>query len=96
MLERKCLECGNWNKDEKFCTNCNNAIAPEEIIKVEEKKKRIEEANKPKDKWQVIAEKLKTHKSPFVRAVYKIGYSIGLVFAAIGGFFAWMLAMANA
>lgn len=95
MIERKCLACGTWNNDEKFCKNCGNPIAPEEIERIEQKKKEIEEANKPKDKFDLFAERLKTHRLLVVRIIYKIGYSIGMVFAAIGAFFAWMVAMAN-
>lgn len=95
MIERKCLNCGTWNKDEKFCTHCGNAIAPEEIEKIEIAKKREEEARKPKDKYEILAEKMKTHNSVIVRFMYKVMYSIGMVFGAIGAFFAWMVAMAN-
>lgn len=95
MIERKCLSCGTWNKDEDHCTNCGNPISPEQIIKVETKRKKEEEANKPKDKFDLFAERMKNHESPFMRFIYKVGYSIGMVFAAIGGFFAWMVAMAN-
>ena len=95
MIERKCLKCGTWNKDEDFCINCLEPISPVEIEKAETKAKLAEEANKPKDKFEILAEKMKNHDSVFIRFMYKIAYSIGMVFAAIGGFFAWMVAMAN-
>jgi hypothetical protein len=40
-------------------------------------------------------DRMKHHQSVFVRVMYKVIYSIGIVFAAIGGFFAWLIAMAN-
>ncbi|MDA7802970.1 hypothetical protein N8987_00145 [Crocinitomix sp.] len=95
MVERKCLSCNTWNKDESHCTACGEPLSPEEIDKVETAKKRFEAANKPKDKFDLFAERLKNHESVFFRIIYKIGYSIGVVFAAIGGFFAWLVAMAN-
>lgn len=95
MIERKCLSCGTWNKEEDHCTNCGNAISPKEIVKVETQRKRREEANKPPDKFEVIAERMKNHNYFFIRILYKIGYSIGLVFAGIGAFMAWIVAMAN-
>ncbi len=95
IIERKCLNCGTWNKNEDFCTNCNHAISPKEIDRIQTKQKRIEEANKPKDKFDLLAERLKNHRYLFYRLIYKIGYSIGLFFAAIGAFLAWMVAMAN-
>ena len=95
MIERKCLNCGTWNKDEDFCINCGSPISPEEIDRVETKKKIEEEKNKPLDGWDLLMEKMKNHRSGFVRVMYKVMYSIGMVFAAIGGFFAWLIAMAN-
>tara|TARA_B110000046_G_scaffold122960_1_gene129509 strand:- start:190 stop:309 length:120 start_codon:yes stop_codon:yes gene_type:complete len=38
---------------------------------------------------------MKNHKYFVMRAIYRIGYSIGMLFAALGAFFAWMVAMAN-
>ncbi|WP_070137328.1 hypothetical protein [Crocinitomix algicola] len=95
MIERKCLACGTWNKGESHCTHCGNPISPEEVQKADWKKKELEEANKPKDKFDLFAERLKNSDSMFARIIYQIGYSIAMVFAAIGGFFAWMVAMAN-
>ncbi|NOQ73083.1 MAG: hypothetical protein GQ574_13845 [Crocinitomix sp.] len=95
MIERKCLSCGTWNKEEDHCSKCGNPISPKEIIKVETKKKKLEEANKPKGKFELFTERMKNHKYFLIRVFYKIGYSIGMVFAALGGFFAWMVAMAN-
>ena len=95
MIERKCLACGTWNKDERFCTNCGNAIHPDEILKIEAEKKRIEEANKPKDQFDILAEKMKNHRSGFVRFTYRVMQTIGMIFAAVGAFFAWLVAMAN-
>ena len=90
------MHCGTWNKDEDFCTNCNQAISHKEIVKIEQEQKRIEEANKPKDKFDLFAERLKTHDNVFYRILYKIGYSITLFFGVIGGFLAWVVAMVNA
>ena len=95
MIERKCLNRGTWNNDEKYCTNCGSPIDPKEIKRLDDEKKRIEEENKPKDKFDLFVEKMKNHQSIFVRILYKIGYSIGMVFTAIGAFLAWMVAMAN-
>jgi uncharacterized membrane protein YvbJ len=95
MIERKCLYCGTWNNNEKYCKNCNQAIHPDEINRLKEKEKRIAEKNKPKSKFEIFVEACKNHRFLLVRILYKIGYSIGVVFAAIGGLFAWLIAMAN-
>jgi hypothetical protein len=95
MIERKCLSCGTWNKEEDNCIQCGNPISPKEIIKIETKRKKLEEANKPATKFEIFAESLKKHKYFLVRMIYKIGYGIGIIFAAIGAFIAWGVAMAN-
>lgn len=96
MVERKCLNCGTWNNDEKYCKQCGEAVHPEEIVLVEAKAKRLAEENKPKDKFEIFAEKCKNHKYGIVRAAYQLVYGIGVVLGAIGGFLAWLVAMANA
>lgn len=95
MIERKCLNCGTWNKEEDFCTNCGVPISPKEIERKEAQKKKVEEANKPKDKFELLIERMKEHDSVFVRFFYKVVHSIGVVFATIGGLLAWLVAMAN-
>ncbi len=95
MIERKCLNCGTWNKAEKFCVNCQNAIDPAEILKIEDERKRIEEANKPKDQFDILMERMREHRYFLVRIIYKTIYSVGLVFAAIGAFLAWIVALSN-
>lgn len=96
MVERKCLQCGTWNTDEKYCKKCGNPIEHEEIVRLEEKAKRIAELNKPKDKYELFVEKCKNHNNFIVRIGYHIMHTIGVVFAAIGAFMAWLIAMANA
>ncbi len=95
IVERKCLSCGTWNKDEDFCTNCGTAISQKQIDKETAEKRRIEEANRPKDKFQLFMENLKNHRFLLFRFFYKVLYTIGVIFAIIGGFFAWIVAMAN-
>ncbi len=58
-------------------------------------KKEIER-NKPKDKFDLLVEKYKHHDNLFLRGIFYIFYSIYLVFAAIGGFLAWLVLMSQA
>ena len=95
MIERKCPNCGTWNKDEDFCINCQTAISPKEIDKIETEIKRLEEINRPKDKFDILAEDLKNHKYFVGRLIYKIGRLVGLFFGVLGGFLAWVIAMLN-
>ena len=95
MVERKCLHCGTWNNNERYCKSCGAPVHPDEIAQLEYKKRQEEIANAPKDKFDLFAERLKEHQNPLVRFLYKVGYSISIVFGAIGAFFAWMVALAN-
>ena len=95
MIERKCLNCGTWNTTEDCCNNCGSPVSQREIDRVSQKEKRLIESQKPKDAFELFTEKLQNHRYLFVRIIYKIGYSIAVVFGAIGAFFAWMIALAN-
>lgn len=95
MIERKCPHCGSWNGNEDYCKNCGEAISHEVLEKIRYEKLTQEAQNKPPDKFDLFAAKLKNHRFFLLRWVYQIGYSIGMVFAAIGAFLAWMVAMAN-
>ena len=95
MIERKCLSCGTWNNDEDYCKNCNNPIKPSLIRDIAYQSQIDAEKNKPKSKFDLFVLATKNHHYLLVRIIYKIVYSISMVFAAIGAFFAWMLAMAN-
>ncbi len=95
MIERKCLNCGTWNTTEDRCKNCETAVSQLEIDRVKARERRLIEAQKPKDAFELFKEKLQNHRYLFVRIIYKIGYSIAFLFGAIGAFFAWMIALAN-
>ncbi len=95
MIERKCLSCGTWNQNEDFCKQCGNPISPLEINRADAFRKKLIEEQKPKDAFDRFAEKLKNHRYLTIRIFYKIGYSITVLFGAIGAFFAWIVAMAN-
>jgi len=91
MIERKCLKCGTWNEEEKFCKSCGAAIAPDAIIKEEEEAKQIEKASKPKDKLDILFERAKGSKYLFVRVMFYSAYSVGIVVSAIGSFLAYLI-----
>lgn len=95
MIERKCLNCGTWNKDQDRCVNCDHPISQVEIDRVTAREKRKQELEKPKDAFQLFTEKLKTHRYLAIRIIYQIGYSVAVIFGAIGAFFAWMIALAD-
>ena len=94
MIERKCLKCNTWNGEEKFCTACGAALAPEEIIKEEEEKKISAELAKPKDRLDILIEKAKGSKYLLVRLGFYSLYSVAFIVTAIGSFFAYLIAWA--
>ena len=96
MIERKCLACGTWNKDEDLCINCSNPISPSAIITAKEKKRKEEDDAKiPPSKLDIYLEKAKNSRFLIIRLGYYIMYSIVMFIGAIGVFLAWMAALAN-
>lgn len=96
MIQRRCKKCGTWNGDVHYCTNCGAVISTEEEERLEHKKKKEIEANKPKDKIDLFVEKYKNHQNPIVKGIFYIFYSVYIVFAAIGAVLAWMMALTQA
>ena len=95
MIERKCPKCKHWNNAEDYCNQCNEPLSPLAIDKFKEDKKRIEEANKIPDKFDLFLESMKTSKYLLIRWAYHLLYSVFVVIGAIGAFLAWLTAMAN-
>lgn len=92
MIERKCLKCNTWNGEEQFCTNCGAAVAPEQILKEEDQKKIEEELAKPKDWLDILIERARGSKYLLVRVGFYMLYSVAFIVAAIGSFFAYLIA----
>ncbi|MCG8576035.1 MAG: hypothetical protein MI810_14190 [Flavobacteriales bacterium] len=95
MIERKCLKCQTWNKDEKHCTNCGNLMRYEDVMQEKEKAKIKAEEEREKDKFELLLERMRNHRFLAVRIGYKILYSISILLGAFGAFMAWLVAMAN-
>lgn len=94
--ERKCLKCGTWNKAEKFCVNCGNALDEEEIRKQEDEEHRLAEQARPKDRFDQFMSKLKNHRFLVVRIFYRFIYGVSIIVGLFGAMMAWMAALANA
>lgn len=91
-IQRKCNHCNTWNSDLDFCTNCNSPISIKAIEKIEFKEKKFLADTQPKDKFDIIFSKLKHHRFFPVRWFYHILNSIFMLFMAIGGFIAYIIA----
>ena len=95
MVERKCLECGTWNNDERFCKNCGKALHPEEVQaedfrKRDREAKELEEARK--DKLDRLLDRAKNSDKWIVRAAFYTVYSTWVIIFAVGGFFTYLIA----
>mgnify|MGYP000109048161 CR=1 FL=1 len=94
----KCSNCGVFNTDNDYCSNCNTLISHQK--KRELKEKAIKQAQVEEAIHKIenpnLSERLKKH--PFI--VYKIIgwilYSTIMVVSAIGAGLAWFIAMVAA
>ena len=96
MIERKCLKCGTWNKDEDYCVSCQAPISPKAIDKADSEIKKQKLASEKPSKMDVWMANAKNHKYGVVRFTYKILYGCGVVATLFGALIAWMAALANA
>lgn len=99
MVERKCPNCGTWNKDEKYCIQCNTPIHPNEIERLD-RLKRIELEKKAAiakdDRLKKLIRKAQASPNPFVRILYYLLYSVTFIVVGMGAFVAWLVAWAAA
>lgn len=94
-IERKCPNCGTWNQDNDYCSSCGTLISP--IIIEEEREKEREERRKnaPLSKTDIFINNWKNSRFLLLRWLYKILYTISVIFIGIASFFAWMAASPN-
>ena len=94
-IQRKCSKCQTWNNDESHCLNCNELIDP---VLIEEEREKIREEvrnSKPPTKLDLFIDRWKNSKYLILRILYKILYSIAVIFVSIATFFAWLAASPN-
>lgn len=94
-IERKCPNCATWNKDNDYCSNCGTLISP---IIIEEQREKVREERRnsiPPTKAEIFLNKWKNSRFFLLRVIYKILYTITVIFIAIASFFAWMAASPN-
>lgn len=92
-MERKCHKCSTWNTDNDFCTNCGEAISPKEVLKKEQVQKDLKAQLIPKGKVDVLLNKFKNSKNPFVKVLYVVCFSLWTIYMAIMTFFLWFVAL---
>lgn len=91
-IQRRCSNCGTWNGNVDYCTNCNHPISIVAIEKIERIEKAEIAANKPPDKLDIALEKYKNHPFFLVRWIYFVVHSIFLLFMGIGSLIAYFIA----
>jgi len=96
----KCINCGTFNQNLDYCSNCGQLINPELLRKksIQERKKSIQEQfSKSKIEIQnTLFYQLKNHRFWIVRVFATIVYSVWVIVMAIGSFLAWLAAAISA
>jgi len=92
--ERKCPNCQTWNKNNDYCTECNTLLSPV-IIEQEREKEREKRRYRPPSKLDIFIDKWKNSRFLIMRILFKIVYSVAVIFFSIASFFAWLAASPN-
>lgn len=90
----KCPNCGLFNKNVDYCTNCNTLLSYKirrELAFAEEEKERREVERIRREKSPSLYKKYKDHRFLLVRIFVKTIHSIWMAFMAIGMFIAWLI-----
>jgi hypothetical protein len=93
-VERKCLKCGTWNKDNDYCISCGEPVSPKIIENIREEA-REKRRFKPPTKFDLFLQKWKNSRFWILRVLYQILYTISMIFFAIASFFAYLSATPN-
>ncbi|MBD3635861.1 MAG: hypothetical protein HUJ25_00855 [Crocinitomicaceae bacterium] len=96
MIERKCLNCGTWNKDEDYCVECKKPLSPKALDKEKEIQLRQEQKEAKPSKMEVYLNRARSSRYLLVRWGYYALYSLFVFVGLMGAVVAWMAAMANA
>jgi len=94
----KCSNCGVFNTNKDYCTNCNALISHQK--KREIKIEKVKQAQIKKAVYQIenpnLAERLKKHPNLFYRIIGWLLYSAIMVVSIIGAGLAWFITMVAA
>ena len=95
MIERKCLSCKVWNKDEDYCTNCGEPLSPKALDKLRDERLAEEEANRPPTLLEKYKAKAQNSRYLIVKISFYMVYGTLLFIGGLGAFMAWLTALAN-
>jgi len=94
VSEIKCPNCGIYNTNKDYCTNCNTLLSSKirrELQFAKEAKARAEKQRIEDENSTSIIEQYTSHRFLIIRVFAKIIRSIWLGFVAIGVFIAWLV-----
>jgi uncharacterized C2H2 Zn-finger protein len=94
----KCPNCGTFNKNIDYCTNCNTLISHQKKRELKEEEVKQEQVNEAIYKLEHpnLAERLKKHPNFIYKTTGYILYSAITIVSLIGGALAWFIAMVSA
>ncbi|WP_028870730.1 hypothetical protein [Psychroserpens burtonensis] len=90
----KCPNCGIYNTNVDYCTNCNTLLSSKlrrELQFAAQEKVRKEKRNLEEEKAVSWIERFSKHRFLIVRVLAKTVRSIWLAFVAVGVFIAWLV-----
>ena len=93
--ERLCPSCKTWNTDQDFCKKCNTTLSPEIIEVKREEEREQRRSNIPLTPLDIFLDKWKNNRFFLLRLLYKIVYTIWVIFMTIAGLFAYLAASPN-
>lgn len=90
----KCPECGVFNTNKEFCTNCGALLSAEkrrELSFRKQEKQRQQRRQLEKENDPSFYHRYKDHRFWMVRILARVTRSIWFVFMAIGILIAWII-----
>lgn len=97
MINRnvKCPNCGVYNKNKEYCSECGTLLSYEkrrELAYKKEQEDRLERRRVEKENNPSFFEKHENNRFWVVRAFVKAIKSVWMAFMAVGMFIAWLIA----
>lgn len=93
-VDRKCTKCGIWNKDLDHCSACGQVLNPV-LIEVERSQKRQPIWTQKETAFDRFLFRWKNSRFLVLRVLYKICYTVAVIFLSIAAFFAYLAASPN-
>lgn len=90
MIERRCTNCDTWNDDRDYCSNCKTPLSPKAI----DIKKKAEAKVPELGLDEYLIQKAKNARFWVVKGFFYTVYGVTMAIIAIGGFLAYITAVA--